>query len=54
MIIISGFINRPTYMPKDRFNEEKKQIGVRIQALISQGESISQMMEVVPFSVIDF
>lgn len=46
MVICSGFINRPTYMPKERFNEEKKEIGVRIQALIAQGESISQMMEV--------
>lgn len=42
----SGFINRPTYMPKERFNEEKKGIAVRIQQLIAQGESITQMMEV--------
>lgn len=42
----SGFINRPTYMPKERFNEEKKGIAVRIQELIAQGESITQMMEV--------
>ena len=42
----SGFINRPTYMPKERFDEEKKGIAVRIQQLIAQGESITQMMEV--------
>ena len=33
-------------MPKERFNEEKKGIAVRIQQLIAQGESITQMMEV--------
>lgn len=33
-------------MPKERFNEEKKGIAVRIQELIAQGESIMQMMEV--------
>ena len=44
--MISGFINRPTYMPKEKFNEEKREIGVRIQGLIAQGESISKMMEV--------
>ena len=44
--MLSGFINRPTYMPKEKFNEEKREIGVRIQGLIAQGESISKMMEV--------
>ncbi|OAO13185.1 LMBR1 integral membrane family protein [Blastocystis sp. ATCC 50177/Nand II] len=43
--LIYGFINRPTYMPKERFNEEKQKIGVRIQALIAQGESITKMMD---------
>lgn len=33
-------------MPKERFNEEKQKIGTRIQALIAQGESITQMMDV--------
>lgn len=33
----SGFLNRPTYMPKDRFDQEKKILGQRIQALIAQG-----------------
>ena len=33
-------------MPKEKFNEEKREIGVRIQGLIAQGESISKMMEV--------
>lgn len=33
-------------MPKERFNEEKKGIAVRIQQLIAEGESITQMMEV--------
>lgn len=33
-------------MPKERFNEEKQKIGVRIQALIAQGESITKMMDV--------
>ena len=46
VFIDSGFINRPTYMPKEKFNEEKKEIGIRIQGLIAQGESITQMMEV--------
>ena len=41
----SGFINRPTYMPKEKFNEEKRKIAVRIQNLIAQGESITQMMD---------
>ena len=45
----SGFLNRPTYMPKDRFDQEKKILGQRIQALIAQGESITRMMEVPPF-----
>ena len=36
-------------MPKDRFEEAKRAMGQRIQALITQGESISQMMEVPPF-----
>ena len=43
----SGFINRPTYMPKERFEQEKKGIAVRIQQLIAEGESITKMMEVV-------
>lgn len=33
-------------MPKERFNEEKQKIGVRIQALIAQGESITKIMDV--------
>ena len=33
-------------MPKEKFNEEKKMIAVRIQGLIAQGESITQMMDV--------
>ena len=45
----SGFLNRPTYMPKDRFDQEKKILWQRIQALIAQGESITRMMEVPPF-----
>ncbi|KAK8827382.1 hypothetical protein WA538_003345 [Blastocystis sp. DL] len=43
--LIHGFLNRPTYMPKDRFDQEKKILGQRIQALIAQGESITRMME---------
>ena len=34
-------------MPKERFEQEKKGIAVRIQQLIAEGESITKMMEVV-------
>ena len=33
-------------MPKEKFNEEKKEIAIRIQALIAEGESITKMMDV--------
>ena len=33
-------------MPKEKFNEEKKEIAIRIQALIAEGEPITKMMDV--------
>ena len=38
-------------MPKEKFNEEKRKIAVRIQNLIAQGESITQMMDVSAFYI---